>query len=167
MKNGRFCLANSRSTARNRQIPLAGSSLEQILNIGGGCGWPNLDLLAKSDDGGVAVESKCTDYFKSKAPSQRPSDLKGCTRASAATLQEARTRPRRGFGPVALYDELAMRRSQSANTLEEYESGMRVRPGQGVVTANSPATTQWSLRSGSRSCRQAFNSSTSSGEASR
>jgi hypothetical protein len=61
-----FCPFLADREIRLRHLLISRARLERRLQIGFGCGAPNLDVYAASAGLVVGVESKCTEYLKTK-----------------------------------------------------------------------------------------------------
>jgi hypothetical protein len=103
--------------------------LEAVLTIGGGCGRPNLDLLDASTERVFAVESKCTEYLKTKKTLMR-SDFAWLKARVRGDPYERRTRElAAGDGAIELHsilteDPFAFRHLDATQLLKHY-LGMR------------------------------------------
>lgn len=113
-----------------RRLALEGHSLERpqletILKIGHGCGRPNLDLLDSSSDRVLAIESKCTEYLKTKKAVTH-SDFAWLKARDRGDPYERRTRElAAGDGAIQLHsmltrDPLAFRHLDATQLLKHY-----------------------------------------------
>jgi hypothetical protein len=108
------------------------------LRIGGRCGRPNLDLLDPVSEPVLAVESKCTEYLKTKTQLTR-SDFAWLKARAVGDPYERRTRElAAGQGAIELHsiltqDALAFRHLDATQLLKHY-LGLRNEFGDRVST---------------------------------
>jgi Restriction Endonuclease associating with ARP len=106
-------------------LSLTEPRLETILEIGGRCRRPNLDLLDPASDRVLAVESKCTEYLKTKKRPTR-SDFAWLKARPVGDPYERRTSElAAGPGAIELHsiltqDALAFRHLDATQLLKHY-----------------------------------------------